>query len=91
MVETGAGGDLVRAQIAQAQKQVLHAIGVARMVIRIEHLQLGLGFVEGKGIEQFPKVGVAEQVLELRLVDRKRLGPAFRERRIALIDVVRDV
>ena len=47
--------------------------------------------VEGVGVQQFAQLRLAEKLAKLRLIDRERLGAAFRERRIAVVDVVGDI
>jgi ClpP class serine protease len=42
-------------------------------------------------VEQLAQLRVAEQLAQLRLIDRERLRPPFRERRIAVVDVVGDI
>ena len=58
---------------------------------RIELLQLPLDFGERVGVEQLAQLRFAEQLAQLRLIDRQRLRPAFGERRVAVVDVVGDV
>ncbi len=43
------------------------------------------------GIEQLAQLGVAEQLAELRLIDRERLRAPLGQRRVAVVDVVGDV
>ena len=43
------------------------------------------------GIEQLAQLRVAQQLAELRLIDRERLRPPFGQRRVAVVDVVGDV
>ena len=54
-------------------------------------LQLPLDEIERLRIEQLAQLGVAKQLAQLRLIDRQRLRSPFGERRIAVVDVVRDV
>ena len=64
---------------------------MARLVIRLESLQPCFHFVERRRDRAIREVRVAQQLFQLRLVDRQRLGAAFRQRRIAFVDVIRDV
>ena len=60
-------------------------------MIRVERLQLVFETREDAGIQQLSQLGVAQQLAELRVIDRERLGAAFRERRIAVVQERRDV
>ena len=57
-------------KIAELQQQIVDAVGMLRLIIRFERLQLGFDLVERRGIEQFAQIGVAEKLFQLRLVDR---------------------
>jgi hypothetical protein len=54
-------------------------------------LELLLERVEHGFIEQIAQLGVADQIAQLRLIDRQRLGPSFRQRRVAVVNVVGDI
>ena len=43
------------------------------------------------GVEQLAQLGVADQLAQLRLIDRQRLRPALGERRVAVVEEARDV
>ena len=61
------------------------------LVLLVEVLQLPLDGVERVGIEQLAQLGVAEQLAQLRLIDRQRLRAPLGQRRVAVVDVVGDV
>ena len=60
-------------------------------VVSVRACKLLFDFGDGVGVEQFAQVGVAEQIAELLLIDGERLGAAFGERGVAVVDVVGDV
>ena len=86
-----ARSNLVSGQIAEPQQEIVQAVGVPRLVIGVERLQLLLHFVQRRLVEQFAEIGAAEDLFELRLIDGQGLRAAFGERRIAIVDVVGDV
>ncbi len=43
------------------------------------------------GVEQLAQLGFAEELAQLRLIDRERLRAAFGERRVTVVDEVRDI
>ena len=86
-----ARGDLLLRQIAEPEQEIVQPVGVARLVVRVERLQLLLDFFERRPIQQLAKIRAAENLFELRLIDGKRLRAAFRERRVAIIYIVGDV
>ncbi len=53
-------------EIAEAEEQVVHAVGGPRAIALVEPLELALEPLERLGIEQLPQLGVAEQLAELR-------------------------
>ena len=53
--------DLVARQVAEAQEQVVHAVGVARRALGREVLQLELELGEHIGVEQLAELRLAEQ------------------------------
>ena len=69
----------------------MDAVGVAGLIVGIERLKAAFDFIDGVLVEQFAEIGVAENFLKLRLIDRERLGAAFGERGVAVVDVVGDV
>src|SRR3954452_19682137 len=54
-------------------------------------LQLQLELIESVGIEQLAQLRFAEELAKLRLIDRQRLRAALGQRRIAVVDEIRDV
>ena len=75
-------------QIADPEQQVVDGVSVLRVVARIEVLELVLVRLDHGGIEQLAQLGVAEQLAQLAVVDRERLRPPLRERRIAVVEEV---
>src|SRR4051794_2447673 len=56
-------------EIAEAKEKVVDRVGVARLVVGVERLQLLLDFGERVFVEEFAEIGAAENFFELRLVD----------------------
>ena len=83
--------DLFQRQIAQPQQQIVQAIGVPRLVIRVERLQLLLHLVQRGLVQQLAEIRAAQNLLELRLIDGQRLRAALGQRSVAIVDVVGDV
>ena len=73
------------------EEEIVDAVGVAGLIVGFERLKAAFDFVDGVLVEQFAEIGVAEDFLELRLIDGERLGAAFGERGVAVVDVVGDV
>ena len=69
----------------------MNTIGVARLALWIERLQLRFNFVQRRGIEQFAQVALAQQLLQLRLINGQSLSAPLCQWSIALVDVVRNV
>ena len=86
-----ARGDLVGREVAQPQQQVVQAVGARRPVLALERLQLQLEPREDAAVEQLPQLGLPQQLAQLGLVDGEGLGAALGERRVAVVEVVRDV
>ena len=84
-------GNFFEREIAESQQQVVHAVRRSGAVVGREPLQLSLDVVDGVGVEQLAKLGVAQELAELRLVDRQRLRAAFGQRRIAVVEEAGDV
>ena len=87
----GARGDFGFGEVAVFEEQVVDAVGVAGLIFGVERLEAAFDFVDGGLVEEFAQIGVAENFLELRLVDGERLGAAFGERGVAFVDVVGDI
>ena len=83
--------DFVFREIPERQEHVVDAVGALHVVLRIQPLKLPLDRVHRLRVEQLAELGVAEQVAQLRLVDRERLRAAFGERRVAVVDEARHV
>ena len=77
--------EFVARQIAQPQQQVVDAVGAARAMSLVERLQLPLECIEDVGIEQLAQLGIAQQVAQLRVVHRQRLGAPLGQRRVAIV------
>ena len=69
----------------------MEAVGVFGVIVGVERLEVRFDFLQSHPVEEFAQVGAAEDFFELRLVDGQRLRPPFGQRRVALVDVVRDV
>ena len=80
-----------RREIAQTEQQIVNAVDRSRLVRRLELLHLRFHFGERIGVEQFAQLDVTKQLAKLRLVDRQRLRATLGERRIAVVDVIRDI
>ena len=70
-----------------SQQQIMHPIHRPDLVLRDQPLQLFFGFLNRPKIQQLPKIGIAHQLPQLILIDRKRLRPPLRQRSIPVIDV----
>ena len=81
----------VARQVAEAQQQIVNGIGRPRVKALRQMLQLLLERVEHRFVEQIAQLGVADQIAQLRLIDRERLRAPFGQRRVAVVDVVGDV
>jgi hypothetical protein len=57
----------------------------------VEMLQFELERVERIGVQQFAQLRLAEKLAKLRLIDRQRLRAALGQRRVAVVDEIRDV
>ena len=51
------------------EKEIVDAVGVASLIVGLERLKAAFDFVDGVLVEEFAEVGVAEDFLELRLID----------------------
>ncbi len=54
-------------------------------------LELGLDIGHGVGVEEIAQLGIAEELAQLRLIDRERLCAPFGEWRVAIVEIVGDV
>ena len=78
-------------QIADTQQEVVDAIERAGTVVGWQALQLRFERRQRIGVEQIPELRRPEQRLQLRLIDRQRLGPPLGQRGITVVEVVGDV
>ena len=69
----------------------MNRVGALRLVPLVEMLQLELRLRERLGVEQLAQLRLAEELAELRLIDGQRLRAALGERRVAVVQEVRDV
>ena len=86
-----ASRDFVFAEITEPQQQIVQPIGALHAARGIELADLLFDCFDRGAVEQLAQLRVAEQRLQLRVIDRQRLRAAFGQRRVAVIDVVRDV
>ncbi len=86
-----ARGRLFPREVAEAEQQVVQPLGARGLARRVEALQRRLELGEGVAVEELAQLRLAEQLAQLRLVDGEGLGPPLGERRVALVEVVRDV
>ena len=93
----GGSGSAVRSAPKPFQAQVADrksdraGVDRARPSIGGDLLQLAFDLVDGVAIEHVAQFGIAERRLELRVLDRQRLGPPLGQRRVAVVEVLRDV
>ncbi len=72
----------------------MHAVDGPCASIRlliVQVLELGLDIGNRIRVEQIAQLDLAEQLAQLRLIDRQCLSPAFGERGIAVVEVVGDI
>ena len=82
----------VDGQIADAQQQIVDAVdGRDAVPLGSRCCSCRSTLVDAPRIEQLAQLGVAEQLAQLRLIDRQRLRPPLGQRRVAVVDVVGDV
>ena len=86
-----AAGEFFAGQIAEAQAEIVDAVGSAGAVILGQALGGLFHFGDGVGIEQFAQVGFAEKFAELILIDGEGLGAALGQGRVAVVEEVGDV
>ena len=82
--------DLGVVERAQVGEEIVEIVGVTRLALRDEPLQLELQRLDHRGIEQLAELFRAEQVAEEVAVERERGHPPLGERRVALVHVDRD-
>ncbi len=74
----GARCDFKFGEVAVFEQQVVDAVGVAGLVVGLERLEAAFDFIDGILVEEFAEVGVAENFLELGLVDGREPGRGVR-------------
>ncbi len=75
-------------EIAEREKKIVNAVGVlGRALEPLEHSDVRFDRV---GIEELPQLRFPQQLAQLRVVDRERLGAALGERGVAVVDEVGD-
>ena len=60
-------------QISDRQQHVVHGVRTLDAVARINPLKLPFDGIHRLGVQEFAQFGVAQQLAELRLIDRQRL------------------
>src|SRR5205823_14975623 len=78
-------------QIAEPSQEVGGLVDVAWPPLLQQTLQLQLQHLDRAGVEQLSKLLGAEQLRQQLLVERERLRPPLRQRRVALVHVLPDV
>ena len=82
--------DLLLAEISEREQQIVQTVRVAHAP-SFEALERTFEVLDRPGIEELPQLRFAEQLPQLRLVDRERLGAALGERGVGVVDEVGDV
>jgi hypothetical protein len=82
--------DLALRQVADREQQVVEVVGAPR-AMGPEPLQRALQVRDRVRVEELAQLRLAEKLAQLRRVDGERLRPPLRERRVAVVDEVRDV
>ena len=80
-----------RGEIADPNEEIVQPVAGPHPVLVIEMLKLTLDLVQCVRIEQLAQLRVAKQFAQLALIDRECLCAPFGQRRVAVVDVVRDV
>jgi hypothetical protein len=83
--------DFVARQIAEAEEEVVKAVGIAGSLILAEELEVRFNFGDRRWVEEFAKVGFAEEIGELGLIDGESSGAALGQGRVAVVDKVAGV
>ena len=87
-VHEAPGRRFIERQVAQAQQQIVDAVDGLHALRVAEQLQLAFDVRECVRIEQLPQLRFAEQLSQLRLIDREGLRAPLGQRCIAVVDVV---
>ncbi len=89
-----AGDDVTHRERAEDPEQVGDVLAVADPALRRQALELRLGAGHGLGVEQVTQresLALAEQLRQQGRVERECGGTALGERRVALVEVLRDI
>ena len=84
-------GQLGVGERAQQPQQVGDAFGVLDPAVLGEPLELALQLGQHVGVEQLAQLRLAQQLRQQPRVQRQRGGPALGERRVALVEELRDI
>ena len=91
VTERTSGSELSGRQIAQPEQQIVNRVSAPGVIARVEMLELPLNGVDDRRVEQFAKLRLAQQLAQLRMIDRQGLRAALGQRRITVVQKVRDV
>ena len=80
-----------RTQITEPQHQVVYGIRMARFLPCPQKLQLLFDIEQGIRIEQLAKIGIAQKLAQLRLINGERLCTAFCQGCVPFVNEVRNV
>ena len=69
----------------------MNRVGAPRPIRLVQVLELSFHLLERIVVQQLAQFGFAEQLAQLVLIDGQRLGAPFRQRCVAVVDVVGDV
>src|SRR6266704_1643513 len=89
--DDASGFELLDVEVADAQQQIVKSVFGLDLVLLVEMLELTFDRNDCIRVEQLAKLGIAEELTQLRLIYRQRLGPPLGQRRVAVIDVVSDI
>ena len=90
-VVAGTRRQFVFAEIADTPQHVMQVVGIACAVVLRAELQVVFELLEYTGIDQVAEFGLTEQFRQQAAIQRQRLGLAFGERRVLLVQVRSDV
>ena len=87
----GPGAHFGICEVANREQHVVDGVCAPGAMSRFEPLELPFDRLHRAGVEQLAQLGVAEQLAQLRLIDRERLGAALGKRRVAVVQEAGDV